>query len=61
MGFAFGSLQIVKLFPLRSEAESSPEGAIPSSSLTSNLEKGDQLLTTHRSPSIGNRAFLQTS
>jgi len=32
-----------------------------SSSLTFNLLKGDHLLTTHRSPSIWNRAPLQTS
>ena len=38
-------------------------GAISSSSssLTSNLLKSYQLLTTHRSPSIRNRALLQTS
>ena len=30
------------------------------SSLTSNLSKNDQLLTTHRSPSTGNRDPLQT-
>ena len=35
---------------------------IPSpSSLTSNLSQSDQLLSTHHSPSTGNRAPLQTS
>ena len=35
--------------------------AISSSSLTSNLLKSDQLLTTHRSPSTVNRDPIQTS